>query len=480
MEQDFQKQIRAHGGTGFPPDLDPIEACHKGICLKCGGQWDALHTHAWKHYAGLSMADGIRAYREEFKIPEDISLDSDKHRETLRQAQLARMRGPNGKKIRADLAEKASGQHPEKYGKTGTKPSGKAIWNWPIAKSLARGKGDVQTAKQVGAANHKLVQRRAASLGLAFSTAFLCDHGEPFRYRSLYDLRRAVGCEADEFEKYAGLDERRSQATRPADSIVNPDEARKVIAWRDALIESLLAAKVLSLGGIKIGTDRVLKTLLPQLLETNRFLMLTIADLRKKVRDNPALTVAELGEWICHQAAIEKSSSATDERWRRTLRYLATERGEQFLQNNLDRLRGPEDDGEIVRSMIGYGASPVIIQNALRERTVVIEPTDMRALIHKYAQSSAEPKKKIGAPEGFRSDTARRIELAAAFSLCGWSQRKMAKYLYPDKPASSESNCYRFHSDYRTEVTSKKAKLKHSEAERLVNQALSKTPSFKS
>jgi hypothetical protein len=468
----FQKQIRAHGGTGFPPDLNLVEACHRGICMKCGGQWDALHTHVWKYYPGLSMADGIRAYREEFRIPPDISLDSDNHRQTLRQAQLARMRGPDGKKIRADLAQKASGPHPDRYGKTGTKPSGKAILNWPIAKSFVRGKGDAQTAKDVGAANHKLVQRRATSLGLAFSTAFLCDHGEPLRSRTLFDLRRAVGFEANEFDRYAGLDEGRSQATRPADSIMKPDQARKAIEWRDALIESLLATEVLSVGGIKIGKDRVLRTLLPGLWDVNRFLVMTMTELRKRVCENPVLPLAELGEWICQQAAIEKHASPTDQRWRRTLRYFATERGEQFLQNNLDRLRGTQDDGELVRSIIGYGASPVIVQNALRERTEVIQPLEVRMLIKDFAPRFAEEKKTIGPPGGLRDETKERILLAAAVSVRGRTQRKMAKYLYPDKPASSESNCYRFHSDHRAEITSQKNKLNHSEAERLVNQAL--------
>lgn len=124
-ERDFQDQIRAHGGTGFPPDIDPLEACHKGMCMKCSGRWGPLHLHVHVHYPGLSMADGIRAYREEFRISDGVPLASDQHRETLRQAQLARIGGPNGKQIRAHLAQKASGPHPEKYGKTGIKPSGK-------------------------------------------------------------------------------------------------------------------------------------------------------------------------------------------------------------------------------------------------------------------------------------------------------------------------------------------------------------------
>jgi hypothetical protein len=223
---------------------------------------------------------------------------------------------------------------------------------------------------------------------------------------------------------------------------------------------------VLSLGGIKIGTDRVLKTLLPQLLETNRFLMLTMVDLRKKVRENPALTVDELGEWICQQAAIETGASATDERWRRTLRYLATERGERVLQENLDRLRGPAEDSEIVRSMIGYGASPVTVQNALRERTVAIVPGDMRALIHRYAPASAaEPKNKGGAPEGLRSDTEQRIELAAAFSMRGWSKSKMAKHLYPDMPASAYSNTKVFFNRNGNRIKARVSKMTPAEAE---------------
>src|SRR5260370_5193226 len=115
-----------------------------------------------------------------------------------------------------------TGPHPYLYGITGKNPFGKVIPSWEIAKRLTQGEGVVETARELGAPNHKLIQRRGAAMGLAYKTAFLCDGGEPFHYGDLFHLRKASGFEVEDFDKFAGLGKRRSGTTRRADVILNP------------------------------------------------------------------------------------------------------------------------------------------------------------------------------------------------------------------------------------------------------------------
>ena len=471
-ERYLQKVIAAHGGTGQRSNLDRLEACRLGVCMICSGKWGPLFRHIPKHYPKLSAADALREYMREFKIPEDddVHLAADWYRKLLSRGHATRMQGPDGEQIKANLAEKSSRPYPERYSKTRVNPSGNPLSNWAVAKYRVRGIDQVDTAKKLGESNHKRVQRRSASMGLSFGAAFICDQCDPFRHRNLCDLRRIVGFDAANFEWCVGLEEGRNNATRPADAIVNPADAVLVVAWRDHLLKTLLAKRSLALG-IKIGLDRVLKTLLPEIAETNRFLLLTIGEIRAAMREPSEWGVDNPGEFVCRQAAIEESVQSSDNRWRKTLRYLASDRLEEWLKNNLVRLRGPEHDGEIVRAMIGYGASSVIVRNALRYRTSVIEPADVRSLIHKYAPAFAEPKKPSGgAPVGLRPETLERVQIADAFSRCGWSIRKTAPFLSAGQPESALDNAYVFYSRYRTRIESAKAAMLQKQAEAIVQQ----------
>jgi hypothetical protein len=466
----LQKVIAAHGGTGQRSNLDRLEACRLGVCMICSGKWGPLFRHIPKHYPKLSAEAALREFRTEFNIPDDVPLVADWHRELLSRGHTARMQGPHGELTKANLAEKSSHPNPEGSGKTGVNPSENPLSNWAVAKYLVRGIGQVDTAKKLGESNHYRVQRRSASMSLSFGAAFICDQCDPFRHRNLCGLRRIVGLDAANFERYVGLEEGRSNATRPADAIVNPSDAVLVVAWRDHLLKTLLAKGSLALG-IKIGRGRVLKTLLPEIAETNRFLLLTIGEIRAAMREPSESGVDNLGEFVCGQAAIEESVQSSDNRWRKTLRYLASDRLEEWLKNNLVRLRGSELDGEIVRAMIGYGASSVIVRNALRYRTSVIEPADVRSLIHKYAPAFAEPRKPSGGtPVGLCPETRERVQIAAAFSRCGWSIRKSAPFLSPGQPEGAVDNAYVFYSRYRTEIESAKAAMLQKQAEAIVQQ----------
>jgi hypothetical protein len=95
-------------------------------------------------------------------------------------------------------------------------------------------------------------------------------------------------------------------------------------------------------------------------------------------------------------AAREESAKATDQRWRKTLRYLW--QVEEWIAKHMNRLRGPEDDGPLVREMIGarWGTTQQTVQNALRDRTELLDPRDVHSLILTYVPEFAKPKKGKG------------------------------------------------------------------------------------
>jgi hypothetical protein len=349
--------------------------------------------HIPDHYPGLTSEHALQQYREEFHIPDDVTLAADWHREKLSQGQSRRMQGPSGEQVRAEIGRTLSRPRPDLYGKTGRNPSGKSLSSWPIAKRLTQGRGLVETMDELGAPNHKLIQRRGAAMGLAFDTAFLCDQGEPFRYASLSHLRKAAGFEAEDFDKYVGLSVGRSGAQK-ADVILNPKGASRAVKWRDDVVTALLAVPPLHVAGKDYRKDEILHTFLPALQELNSALVLTMPEMRKAASEHPEWDVDQLCEEICFAAQREQSAGSTDSRWRKTLRYLW--QAEEWILKNLDRLRGPGDDGPLVREMIGsrYGTTQQMVQNALRERTGTIAPMEVRMLILKYAPESAEPPKK--------------------------------------------------------------------------------------
>jgi hypothetical protein len=441
----------------------------------------------WKHFEkqmrgqGIDkkrlIAECIGAFRQEFKY--DGPLDSDRHRETLRQAQLARMQGKNGEQLRANLAKKSSGPRPERYGKTGLNPSGWNPSNWEISKCLTLGMDQADTAKKLGGKdNHKLIGRRAASMDLARDASFLCDCGDFFLNRSLFGLRELSGFAVSDFDKIVGLSEGRSQASRPGDSIANPEDARLAIEWRNGVIRELLNVSAESHCGLRLGEkvysqERVLKIFLPELAGLNGALVLTIGKIRQEAHEHPEWAVDQLGELcICRHAAIEQSANSQDTRWRKSLRYLATQ--EKFLKGNLTRLRGTEGDGELVREMIGYGAHHYTVQNALRDNTDLIPPLEIRMLIKEFAPKFAKPKpKQGGAPTGLRDDTIERIRRMAGLEMAHprWTQERMAPFVFWDTPASCQSNIRPFSSTYRPQIDALKQKLTKSEIQEIVRDA---------
>jgi hypothetical protein len=473
-EHEFADQIRKHGGSGFRPDVPiddseaVIQATHGGLCLLCGGRWGPLHLHIPRHYPDLGKDEARKAYRAQFKIPDAVPLSATWYLE-------ARDRGRSefladkerSGEYRQGAAQKSAGPKPHLYSKTGVDPSGWDPSNWEIAKRLCSGIGQAETAKHLGGgSNHKLVGRRAEPMDLALGASFVCDCGQPLTNGQLFELREISGFEVADFDRYVGLAEGRSSATRPTDSLVNPEDAQAVIAWRDSVISELRRVSASEHLGLKLhGTrvysqERVLKTLLPSLGALNTALIGTMGKIRETLRANLDWSVGELGRWIGKEAAIEHSFSQ-DTRWRLTLRYLA--RREEFPTENLPRLRAPnENDGELAREAIGHGANHYTVQNALRQDTEIIPKFELRLLIERFAPKLARPKPSPGgAPPGPREMTSLRNEMAAISELLGNRQKEVAEdFLFGGKTAEDRMNkTFDYFSHHRPEIDSLKTEL---------------------
>lgn len=82
---------------------------------------------------------------------------------------------------------------------------------------------------------------------------------------------------------------------------------------------------------------------------------------------------------------------------------------------------------------------------------------------------------KGGPKPGPRPTTRRRIEWAAAFSACGFSQRKMAPFVAPDKPKEAASYIRSFFSEWRAEIRAAKSGLPEEQAQAIVKEVQTMT-----
>ncbi len=381
------------GATGLPSKLPPLEAIRAGECPMCSFPTNALHKHLVVHFPGMSYTEARKAFLVKLDLPEDTDLTSDAKREIQRAAQLKRMNGPEAEKIRKSLAEKARGNSSHLAD----------VRNWPIVREVTRGRTAEQAWKKIDLGD-KLTPHsvgvRARDMGYSYATPARSDQSEPYTYERLFRLRRTTAFEVSDFDRCVGLDEWRSGATVPGERIMDPEEAGAAIAWRDRVLTALLNVEpTLKFAGKEYRKDDLLLTFVPEIVGTYNALIRSIGEVRDELRKSSEWTLEDFCEALCRAAAREQSIEGNqDDSRRKTLRYLAEEKSEEWLAANYARLRGGERDGPLVRELIGsrYGVTGATVQNALRSRTDVIAPIEVRMLIKEYAPGFATAKKTPG------------------------------------------------------------------------------------
>jgi hypothetical protein len=79
-------------------------------------------------------------------------------------------------------------------------------------------------------------------------------------------------------------------------------------------------------------------------------------------------------------------------------------------------------------------------------------------------------KRKVGRRHGPTADTQKRIRLAAECAVRGWSERRMARLLYPKKQGSPYVNVRGIFHSYRQQIEAEKKRFSPGEALNMVEQ----------
>jgi hypothetical protein len=356
-----RKSLRQHGATGEPPKMDPVDAFNQGICYACSGKFTgALH----KHIPGCPyVAPAVKSWQE-FR---DRVVPTDRRGlvQLRTPAMLAKLsegakrsydeNTDEGRAHRANLAAAVKGTTRIPY--------------WPTIKLITSGHSAVTAAALLKERAKTIQERKEKAEKLTFGTDFMIGlDGKPIQSAAVIASREATNLKT-EFDELVGF-----STKRPPRTIIGPADARKWFVWRNKFVAQLLTESA-------HRKDSILKSLVPELEAANSFLQTTIPAIRKAARSNFALTVDDLGEFVCTETRREK----TDE-WYRTRNSLWMFEP-WLLADGLARLRSDDADGAIVREMVGslFGAKQEWIQNALRDRTVTVEPGEIEKLILRSA-----------------------------------------------------------------------------------------------
>src|SRR6516225_4401063 len=145
------KSLAAHGATGEPPKMDPVDAFNAGICFACGGTYPvALHLHI----PGCPFIDPPVQHWTEFRdrvVPADrrgyIQLRTGTVRRRNSEATKRRFdaRTAEGRAAREQLADANSGKVRLDY--------------WPTAKLISSGSTQAEVAKRLSESQHTISTR---------------------------------------------------------------------------------------------------------------------------------------------------------------------------------------------------------------------------------------------------------------------------------------------------------------------------------
>jgi len=267
-------------------------------------------------------------------------------------------------------------------GRTGPTPAkSQGTPSWEFVKLRASGASLPATAKKC---EMKLsgVHCRIQALGLPRHCS-LYDF-EPFVGKHARYLSRVSGFTYSEFAGQLGISPRSMQADVSPKHVgmhVDPERARKYLAWRDRVVRVLLAEAPGEKGNrVRWGKSSVLKTFFPDLRARRRLLVETLPRIGAYLCTHPQAEANELGEWVCDQAQAETKRDPRTMCWRKLLPWLP--KLMPTLMRNLDLLRlTPEHNGATALLADHFGVSSSTLQRALERKTCPISPERLRTLV---------------------------------------------------------------------------------------------------
>jgi hypothetical protein len=205
-----------------------------------------------------------------------------------------------------------------------------------------------------------------------------------------------------------------------------------------------------------------------------RVLLEVLQQLREGLRTE-TIKPSKILEWICiHSRAETTEHPEGPMKFRRMLFWWPAFR--LFLEQSPGILLRMKPSGVAYRFMaFDHETTDGGIRDAVAGEVKPLEPERAHDLVRLKRLSLAMPVETKAARRGRRpgmlKETRHRIEVAAAFELLGWSKRKMAPHVFPDQPASAETNIYRFYNRYRQSIAAAKQQLTPEHAQDLVQSA---------
>jgi hypothetical protein len=272
------------------------------------------------------------------------------------------------------------------------------------------------------------------------------DFGKLFDTQAVQHLKKCTGLSATQMANEIGLPEPAvAELVRPnrAGQRVHPATAKKIIAWRDHLIEKLLAtASKPDRVNDRYSGSRVLRTLFPDLRARHKLLLNVLGKLRMFLLREASAGADEMGEHFCAEAMLEVSQGSSQKTFATFLPWAPDLM--PFLEENIGRIRRPGNLWPVAEEAIArrWNTTRAVVNGTRKARARTIPPGELRHLVQVRADSggtagSAAPKRR-GGQRGDRRETLARITVAAHYGLKGVTQYAMAPILYPRHKESAE------------------------------------------
>lgn len=340
---------------------------------------------------------------------------------------------------------------------------------WNVAKLLVAGKSPGEIGNSIGRSIAR-VKRIGRKLGLSSRPARY-DLGVRLTRAQLAILQKATGLDGPSFASRFGVPQwlTHGKAVR-AKQRLSPDHALAIITARDKIISDVYRlAQNKGRGRYTGSSPRVLNSLVPHFPQA-------IATVRHLLAERKVRSCEDWQNWICEQAATHHDGSIS-------VLPLAIELS-PWIEQRLGKLDKRRDLWRLAVEILALRFS--VSSSVASEKSRSLPPSEMERLILRLDRdqratqpgSAAAPAKETqkrnrGRQEGSTSeDTKGRLNLIAALEKLGRPLRSNSSVIYPDAPASAETNTYSLASRNRKAIDSLKEKLTPSEAEALLREAV--------
>jgi len=256
------------------------------------------------------------------------------------------------------------------------------VSKWRIVCALAEGRSYEEIGAEVNRAE-ATVQSTAHAIGQA-GVPTLYDFGEPFTAAKFRELRDRLGLSVPELAKQVGMPAAAVTHATRGNSRLGRSIAKRVVAWRDALIRKMLSTAAQpagSRGAYKFSGSRIFKTVLPDLSVKRKLLLSVLRAIRYQAPKTPS-GADELREWLCAQASREVARGLRDGLFARFVLWAPAL--VQSIWDNQERIRGMGELWSVSDAILAerWGTTTAVISGVSRSRVTVIPPNEMRHLVN--------------------------------------------------------------------------------------------------